>query len=186
MHDLRYDEILTRNEPGWRFRGGRRPGFARPTGPGQESVWDYPRPPVVVVDTRHVTVELGGIRLADSRATLRLLETASPPTFYIPRRDVATEYLSPARASSFCEWKGQACYWDVRIGGLCRSAAVWGYPEAGGRYAELADCMACYPGALVCHVDGERVAAQPGGFYGGWVTHEIVGPYKGEPGTLGW
>ncbi len=172
---------------GWRWTGVRRPPFAEEPGPGQESVWDYPRPPRVEPDTRPVVVVAGRTAVAESVRALRVLETASPPTFYIPSADVRMELLRPARGESYCEWKGRAEYWTVRTPeGDVAQAAAWWYPEPLGAYASLRDHVAFYPGRVDCYVDGERVEPQPGGFYGGWITSELSGPFKGGPGSSGW
>ena len=171
----------------WQHTGARRPPFALPVGPGQESVWDYPRPPRLVPDGREVTVRAGGLVLARSQRALRLLETASPPGFYLPAQDVRTDCLVPAGGASHCEWKGQAAYWSVRLpdGGLLERVA-WSYPRPLAPYEALAGHFGFYPQALDCQVDGVRVQPQPGGFYAGWITPEVVGPFKGGSGSGGW
>ena len=170
----------------WRYRGDERPEFAEEAGPGQESVWDYPRPPKVVADERLVRVLVADEVVAETRSAVRVLETASPPTFYLPRADVRTEYLVPGSGGSFCEWKGQAQYWSVHVGPHRLDDAGWGYPEPLPPYEELADRVSFYPARLTCFVGDERAEPQPGGFYGGWVTSELVGPFKGKPGTEWW
>lgn len=161
--------------------GSQRPSFADPTAPGQESVWDYPRPPRIAPDARRVVVMDGEAVLGGTRRALRVLETASPPTFYLPRADVHAERLVPAPGASWCEWKGRARYWS--LGG---AAVAWSYDDPRPGYEALRDHVAFYPGRVACFVDRVRVLPQPGGFYGGWVTPEVVGPWKGEPGTEGW
>ncbi len=172
----------------WKYTGDERPPFATPTNAGEESVWDYPRPPRVVADAREVVVRIGDVELARSSATVRVLETASPPTFYIPLADVRRELLvaSPESRSTHCEWKGWSRYWSVVDGGTLLGDVAWSYPAPTAPFAEIAGCVSVYPGRLACFVDGERVRPQEGGFYGGWVTNEIVGPWKGGPGTSGW
>ncbi len=154
----------------------------------KESVWDYPRPPRIEAEDRRVRVEHGGEVVADSDRALRVLETASPPTIYVPAEDVRTELLSEvASKHSLCEWKGLAHYFHLDVGGARAEAAAWSYPEPRGAFAELGDHFAFYAGRVdACYLDGERVQPQGGSFYGGWVTAEIEGPYKGEPGTEGW
>jgi uncharacterized protein (DUF427 family) len=161
--------------------GSRRPPFAHPTAPGEESVWDYPRPPRIAPDSRHVLVMAPDGVLADSRRALRVLETASPPTFYVPLSDVKAERLVAVPGASWCEWKGRARYWSIGSG-----AVAWSYDDPLPGFEALRDHVGFYPGRLACFVDGTRVAAQPGGFYAGWITPEIVGPWKGEPGTEDW
>lgn len=175
------------NPGGWKFFGARRPPFAVPPGPEQESVWDYPRPPALVVDSRLVTVRSGSIELAATRRALRVLETASPPTFYLPCEDVAVHLLRRRPgARSYCEWKGRASYWSFVAVETTVEDAAWSYEDPSPPFAALAGCFSFYPGKLECYVEKERVRAQAGGFYGGWVTDEIVGPFKGQEGTGGW
>lgn len=167
----------------WKHTGTKRPSFADEPGPGQESVWDYPRPPDVVADSRLVEVRAGGRLLAKSTNGKRLRETASPPTWYLPVTDVAMAALVDAPGHSVCEWKGIARYFALQLGG---EPVAWTYDDPGGRYAMLKDHLAFYPGRVECYVDGERVEPQAGGFYGGWVTADIAGPFKGGPGTGHW
>ena len=171
---------------GWRYYGQARPPFAETPGPGQRSVWDYPRPPRIEPEPREVVVVLGDVEVARTRRALRVLETASPPTVYIPRIDMATEYLHPAGGSSRCEWKGAARFWSVRIGAIVLDGVAWSYDDPLPAFDAIRDCLSFYPGRIQCRVDDVRVGAQPGGFYGGWVTSELVGPFKGGPGTSGW
>lgn len=158
-----------------------------PVSRGQESVWDYPRPPRVERVDAPVTIDLGGVRILDTRDVVRVLETSHPPVYYVPIADFADGALVPAPGSSFCEWKGAARYFDVRGGGHVVGRAGWNYPRPSPGFEVLADRVAIYAGEMdACTVDGERVVPQPGGFYGGWVTDDVVGPFKGEPGTEGW
>lgn len=165
----------------------RRPETIEPPGPGQESVWDYPRPPAVEPVGVVIRVELAGEFIASSVNALRVLETSSPPTYYIPPQDVRTKLLERAAHRSFCEWKGVASYWSVRLASVLRTNAAWSYPSPTRRYRRLADYLAFYPAQMdACYVGDEKVRAQPGKFYGGWITSSIVGPFKGDPGTEGW
>ena len=158
-----------------------------PVGPGQESVWDYPRPPSALVTPRHVVVEHGGQVVADTRRAIRVCETSHPPTYYVPRDDVSAALLEPGQGGSWCEWKGQATYWDVVVGDRREPSVGWSYESPTAGYEHLAGAVAFYPGRLDrVTVDGEVVRPQPGNFYGGWITDEVVGPFKGAPGTLGW
>lgn len=153
----------------------------------RESVWDYPRPPRVERDDRRVRVVLGEVVVADTTRALRVLETSHPPTFYIPREDVRGDHLVPARGRTWCEWKGHAAYEDVVVGDRVAARAAWHYPDPVPAYAELAGHVAFYPGRVdACFVGGERVRAQEGDLYGGWITAEVEGPFKGAPGTRGW
>ncbi len=156
-------------------------------GPGQESVWDYPRPPRLELSERHIQVVFGSIVLADTRRAYRVLETSHPPVYYIPPPDIQMACLTRTAHTSFCEWKGRAGYFTLRAGGREAVDAAWFYPDPTPAFAALRDYVAFYPSRMdACFVDGERVQAQPGDFYGGWVTRDIVGPFKGEPGTRGW
>ncbi|HKK22602.1 MAG TPA: DUF427 domain-containing protein [Pseudohaliea sp.] len=169
----------------WHYRGQGRPPFAQEPGPGQESVWDYPRPPVPAPDGRRVRVLHGEQCLCDSRAAVRVLETASPPTWYLPPDDCELAGLVPVSGGSFCEWKGRASYFALRDAPQL-GAVAWCYAEPSAAFAGIAGFLSFYPGKVACFVDGERVKPQPGGFYGGWMTSDIVGPVKGETGTGGW
>ena len=156
-------------------------------GPGQESVWDYPRPPRVEPDERLVVVELGGVEVCRTTRGLRVLETSHPPGWYLPADDFSPGALRPAAGSSYCEWKGVAAYLDVVGGDAVAERAAWTYPDPVPAYEALRGTVALYPGRMQrCTVDGQVVSAQEGGFYGGWVTPDVVGPFKGAPGTLGW
>ncbi len=170
----------------WVYTGQKRPPFAITPRLGQESVWDYPRPPKLIAEQRRIVVRRGDLLIADSRESYRILETAAPPTFYIPPRDVHVELLQPFPGTSICEWKGAAKYWTLAMPISGRQAIGWSYPKARPPYGAIADFFSFYPGRVECFVDGERVRPQPGYFYGGWITDEIVGPWKGEPGTEGW
>jgi uncharacterized protein (DUF427 family) len=169
----------------WKYNGQTRPPFADNPGSGQESVWDYPRPPKMVADQRRIMVRSGEVIIADSTRAQRILETAGPPTFYIPPEHVRQELLRPFSGTSVCEWKGSATYWSLKT--PSQSEAVgWSYPAAQFPYHLISGYFAFYPGRLQCFIDGERVRPQPGYFYGGWITDEIVGPWKGERGTEAW
>ncbi len=159
-----------------------------PAGPGQESVWEYPRPPSLVPSERHVRIEHAGVLIADSRRALRGLETAGAPVWYLPETDVHTEYLHHRPDhQTMCEWKGRASYFDLVIGDMVVPRVAWTYARPLSGYELLTGHIAFYAGRVdTATVDGERVRPQPGGFYGGWVTDDIVGPFKGEPGTEGW
>lgn len=156
-------------------------------GSGQESVWDYPRPPRLEDVEKRVEVVFGGVKIADTTRAKRVLETSHPPVYYVPPEDIRMEHLTPASGGSFCEWKGRAGYYDVSAGGQTAPRAAWHYPDPVPSYRSLKDHVAFYPSKMeACYVDGEEVEAQEGDFYGGWVTTEIVGPFKGAPGTWGW
>ena len=170
----------------WKYTGKTRPHFAEPVRDGQESVWNYPRPPVTSPDSRKILVKLSGRVIAESNSAIRVLETASPPSFYIPPDDVNRELLQKASGSSFCEWKGSATYWDVQAGNQTIQKASWSYHNPSERFAVIDGYFSFYPSLVNCFVDGESVTPQPGGFYGGWITSEIAGPVKGGAGTGGW
>lgn len=157
------------------------------TGFAMESVWDYPRPPALVPCGRRVRVELGGETIAESGRALRVLETSHPPTIYLPPEDVVLARFEPVARRSFCEWKGSASYYDVVADGRREAAAAWSYPDPSPGFAALKDFISLYPGRMdACWLDDERVEAQPGDFYGGWITSDIQGPFKGGAGTAGW
>lgn len=170
----------------WRWTGRERPPFALPTNNGDESVWDYPRPPELRADSRHIIVRLGGEEIANTTRALRMLETASPPGFYLPLADVKKDAFIPAAGQSHCEWKGVARYWTVAAGGVRLERAAWSYDNPSSPYEQLRDHIALYATDAECFVDNERARPQDGGFYGGWVTNEIIGPWKGSAGTGGW
>ncbi len=153
-----------------------------------ELVWDYPRPPAVVPCTRRVRLEIGGLPLADSTRALRVLETSHPPTIYVPRDDISRELLADSDArSTWCEFKGAARYHDAIVGARSRRAIGWSYPHPSPGYETLRDHIAFYPGRVdAAWLGEEQVHAQQSDFYGGWITADLRGPFKGPPGTLGW
>lgn len=168
----------------WKHTGKKRPDFAIEPGPGQESVWDYPRPPSMDEVAASIEIRHEGERLAAAERALVLRETASPPTWYIAADAVETSHLIPAEGSSFCEWKGTAEYFALPADPA--TPVAWCYPQASPPYEALSGWLCFYPGRVDCFIDGERVRAQAGGFYGGWITDAIVGPWKGEAGTGAW
>lgn len=156
-------------------------------GPGQESVWDYPRPPVVEPTPRRIEVVFAGAVIADTTKALRALETSHPPVYYIPLEDIMAGVLAANGRATYCEFKGEARYHDVCLEGRCASDAAWVYDTPSAGYEVLTGHVAFYPQAMdECRVDGEVVRPQPGSYYGGWITADVVGPFKGEPGTNGW
>jgi uncharacterized protein (DUF427 family) len=189
MTDDNNDQRLLAAAAQWRYTGRDRPAFAQEPAAGQESVWDYPRPPRIAADPREVVVSFEGEPVARTRRALRVLETASPPTFYLPEADIVMAALQAAAGASYCEWKGRAAYWTVlslRVTGRALPRVAWSYPQPESGFEALRGHIAFYPAPLQCFVDGERVRPQPGRFYAGWVTAEIVGPFKGEAGSEGW
>ena len=170
----------------WNWRGQTRPPFAVVPGPGQVSVWDFPRPPRLVHDAREVVIAWNGVEIARTRNAVLVLETSHPPSFYIPWADVNRALLVPSRGSSFCEWKGPASYWSLVNGAQSLPGVAWSYPKPLPGAEALADCITFYPANLTCTVGVEKVTPQPGGFYGGWITPELVGPFKGDAGTQSW
>ena len=170
----------------WRSASRARPERLVSAGPGQESVWDYPRPPRIEPVTLPVRIEFAGRVIALSQAALRVVETASPPTYYLPRADVG-DYLEPAPGQSLCEWKGLARYESIRVGDRTAECAVWSYPDPLPGFEALRDNAAFFPARVdACYVGNERVRPQPGLFYGGWITANLVGPFKGDPGSESW
>lgn len=149
-------------------------------------MWDYPRPPRLAVDEREVLVKCGPLVVATTRRAIRVLETASPPTFYLPWSDVVPGLLEAAVGTSWCEWKGEARYWTLVTANRRVERVGWSYPAPSHGFAAIREHVAFYASRLECFVAGERVRPQPGAFYGGWITAEVVGPFKGDLGTSGW
>jgi uncharacterized protein (DUF427 family) len=187
MSPSREPDAVARARARWRRALRERPPAIVPPGPGQESVWDYPRPPRVEPVAARVAVEHAGVAVADTRRALRVLETAGAPTYYLPTEDVRTELLEPAPHTTLCEWKGLASYWTLRIGDERVRDAAWSYRRPDPHYAALRGHFAFHAGRVdTCTVGGERVTPQPGAYYGGWITRAVVGPFKGGPGTESW
>ncbi len=157
-------------------------------GPGQESVWDYPRPPTLDRPGELVVVTFGGAEVARTTNAARVLETSHPPTYYLPREDVDMSLLRPAAGSSVCEWKGRASYFDLVVGDHVSAKAAWTYDDPSPAFSSIAGHVAFYPQRVDrASVDGEVVRAVQGDFYGGWVTSRVVGPFKGEvAGSMSW
>jgi uncharacterized protein (DUF427 family) len=156
-------------------------------GPGQESVWDYPRPPALEPVPETITVVFNGQQVARTTRAFRVLETSHPPVYYLPPEDILPGALAPRTGSSFCEWKGKARYFDLVVDGKISPSAAWAYDKPTARFANIAGYVAFYPSKIGAgYVNEERARAQAGDFYGGWITDKIVGPFKGEPGTWGW
>ena len=170
----------------WHWKGKARPAFAQTPKPGQVSVWDFPRPPRLAHDTREIVIRWGEIEVARSSRAILVLETSHPPSVYLPWNDVAARLLQPTTGGSFCEWKGPAKYWNLVDAHRKLHGVAWSYPEPLAGAEELANCVAFYPASLDCQVDGTPVKSQPGGFYGGWITPDLVGPFKGEAGSEHW
>ncbi len=157
-------------------------------GPGQESVWDYPRPPRLEASDKLIQVVFNGVTIAESRHAKRVLETSHPPVYYLRPEDVKlSEYFSRSPRTTFCEWKGSAHYYTITVGDRTLVNGAWDYPEPIPAFQDIQNHVAVYPGKMdACFVNGELVQAQPGDFYGGWITQDIVGPFKGSLDTLGW
>lgn len=158
-----------------------------PVEEGQESVWDYPRPPRLEKVEKPIEAWFAGERIVSTVGAYRVLETSHPPVYYLPPEDVRMDLLRPADGGSFCEWKGMAGYLDLVVGARVAPKIAWRYPTPTAAFAPIAGYLAFYAGPLDrATVDAKRVEPQPGGFYGGWITPEIVGPFKGGPGSMGW
>ncbi|MEM9826000.1 MAG: DUF427 domain-containing protein [Planctomycetota bacterium] len=158
-----------------------------PVGPGQESVWDYPRPPALELVHEQVRIEIDGREIARSTQALRVLETSHPPTIYIPPADIDMRTLVAAPGGSFCEWKGRAAYWSYQTPTRQIESIAWSYASPTARFVDLAGFLAFYPSKVdAAWVGDDKVMPQAGDFYGGWITSKIVGPFKGGPGTMGW
>ena len=165
--------------------------FKRPSpispGPGQESVWDYPRPPRLEATSKRIEIIFNGVKIVDTQRAYRVLETSHPPVYYSPPADIEMGYLHVVAGNSWCEWKGQARYYTLAVGDKHVAKVAWYYPQPTTSFADIQNYVAFYPAPMdVCYVDGEQVRPQPGNFYGGWITSDIVGPFKGEAGTMGW
>ena len=155
--------------------------------PGQESVWDYPRPPRLEPCDALIEIFINEQKLAESRDSFRVLETSHPPVFYLPPESIRMDCLRESNHGSFCEWKGHATYYSLQLPDRLVPNVAWCYKSPTSRFSEISGYLAFYPSKMdACYVDGERVRAQEGDFYGGWITQKIVGPFKGGPGTLGW
>ena len=154
--------------------------------PGQESVWDYPRPPRAEAVAERVRIEFSGLELATSTNAMRVLETSHPPVYYLPPADVRMDLLARNHHRTFCEYKGRAAYYDLAYGGHTITDVAWFYPEPVAVFAELRDLLAFYPSKVDCYVGKDLAHSQEGDFYGGWITPRVVGPFKGAPGTMGW
>ncbi len=156
-------------------------------GPGQESVWDYPRPPRLEPTDKHIQITFNGETIADTTRAKRVLETSHPPVYYIPLEDIQQAFLQPGTGRSVCEWKGSAGYYSLDVNGKRADNVGWTYRNPTAPFAAIKDHVAFYAAPMdAVLVDGEKARPQPGNFYGGWVTDDIVGPFKGEPGTMGW
>ncbi len=153
----------------------------------KESVWNYPRPPRLEPTNRHLKVIFAGQVIAETRRAYRVLETSHPPTYYFPPEDVNQMFLVPSTLHTFCEFKGQAHYLHLEVNGHRSENAAWSYPNPSHDFNAIRDYVSFYASRVdACYVDDEQVQAQPGDFYGGWITKELEGPFKGEPGTQGW
>jgi uncharacterized protein (DUF427 family) len=158
-----------------------------PTGPGQESVWSYPRPAVAEPSQRHLKIVHRDVIIAETHKAIRTLETSHPPSYYFPPGDIAPSVLRPSRRRSFCEWKGEAIYFDVVVGEETLRDVAWSYPDPSPTFRSLRNHVAFYAWPFEgCFIDDERVRPQPGNFYGGWITSDVAGPFKGPPGTSFW
>jgi len=158
-----------------------------PPQPGQESVWDYPRPPRLEDSNKSIQVIFNGVTLVDTCRAKRVLETSHPPVYYIPPEDIRMEYLIPSLRTTYCEWKGPGAYYTVVVGDRRAENVAWYYPNPTPAFVPIKNYVAFYAGPMdACYVDGEKVTPQPGEFYGGWITSDIVGPFKGVPGSWGW
>lgn len=183
MDDL---DSLQRARAQWHWRGKDRPAFADVPQQGKVSVWDFPRPPELVREKREIEVRWGETLVARTRGAWAVRETSHPPTFYLPLSDVNHALLRTAGRGSFCEWKGPALYWDLISGERHLPQVAWSYPQPLAGAEPLAQCIAFYAHHLHCSVDGAQAVPQPSGFYGGWITPDLSGPFKGEPGSGGW
>lgn len=186
---MRRGKINTRCNARWKRPDPLAFGHPKPdsVGEGQESVWHYPRPAICEATNRRIQIIHAGVTIVDSTSAWRTLETSHPPTYYIPPADVAEDVLKPNAKRSLCEWKGQARYWNVLIENEQLEAVAWSYPDPTPAFRPIRDYLAFYPEPFdQCLVDSEPIAAQPGGFYGGWISQYEAGPFKGVPGSRFW
>lgn len=179
-------EALAKARAQWKWRGQERPPFADTPTDQQISVWDFPRPPELVPENKEIVIYWDDLEIANTRSAWALRETAHPPTYYIPLADVRRDLLEAAGEGSFCEWKGPAHYWNLRFETKRLVSVAWSYPDPFPEAKCISDCIAFYAHQLVCRVDSMRVIPQAGGFYGGWITPDLAGPFKGEPGSGDW
>lgn len=155
--------------------------------PGQESVWDYPRPPRLEATPKRIRAMFNGVTLLDTTRAYRVLETSHPPVYYIPQADIQMQYVSRTPRQTFCEFKGAASYWTVSVNGKTAENCGWSYESPAKGFEPITGYIAVYASKMdACYVDDEQVQAQAGDFYGGWITKDIVGPFKGGAGTWGW
>ena len=186
QHSMNSEE-RARARAKWRYVGRDRPSWATPPAAGKESVWDYPRPPRIERVPQRLRVESGGIALADTTHGQRVLETAGPPVYYFPARDVRRDLLFAESATSPCEWKGEATYFGFAVADQPVHRCAWSYRDPDPTYSALQGWFAFHAGRVdACFVGAELVTPQPGDYYGGWITSAIVGPFKGEPGSEDW
>jgi len=158
-----------------------------PVGPGQESVWSFPRPAIAQPCQRHLKIVHRGVTIADTRRAIRTLETSHPPSYYFPPEDIAPGVLQASQRRSLCEWKGVAIYVDVFVEGETLRDVAWSYPDPSAAFIALRGHVAFYAAPFDgCFVDGARVTPQPGNFYGGWISADVTGPFKGVPGSAFW
>jgi uncharacterized protein (DUF427 family) len=163
------------------------PIVPEPVGDGQESVWAFPRPAIAEPCGRRIVIRHRGLTIVDTTHSVRVIETSHPPTYYLPPDSLAHARLRPSPHRSICEWKGQASYVDLEVGGETLREVGWLYPSPTPAFRLLAGFIAFYAAPFdACLVDGEPVTPQPGGFYGGWITSHVAGPFKGIPGSRFW
>ena len=155
--------------------------------PGQESVWDYPRPPRVEATSKRIRVVFNGETIIDTTDSFRVLETSHPPTYYMPKDALQNVAFQKTARRTICEFKGAATYWTITVGDRTLKNGLWSYETPRAGFEPIKGYIALYPAQMdACYVDDEQVKAQEGDFYGGWITSDIVGPFKGGAGTLGW
>ena len=158
-----------------------------PPQPGQESVWDYPRPAKLEDTDKHIKIIFKNVVIAETRKAKRVLETSHPPNYYIPSNDVALDYLRPTSRQTMCEWKGICRHYGVEVADQKIDYVAWRYCDPTPDFTDIQDYYSFYARPMdACYVDGELVTPQAGSLYGGWITRDVVGPFKGEPGTMGW
>ena len=155
-------------------------------GPGQESVWDYPRPPRTEPTSDLITVAYGELAIAETTSAIRVLETSQPPAYYIPREDIDFAHLLATPGRSYCEWKGEASYYSLNVPSGVVEQVAWSYAQPNEAFEVITGYVAFYAQKMDCTIAGEAVSANDGTFYGGWITSKVVGPFKGGPGSAWW
>lgn len=182
-----YSDALLRERDRLRAFPRKRPVQIIQPGPGQESVWDYPRPPGLESISSYLRIIFAGVLIAESRQAIKIVETSCPPVYYVPPEHIHMQYMEKVRGGTLCEWKGLAQYWSICVGKIVVEPAAWSYPDPEAAYSTIRDYLAFYPSKMdACMIDSQIAVPQESDYYGGWITPNVVGPFKGAPGTEEW